>query len=277
MENDRTIHNVKAYDNTILTKPKDINNRFLEFYTDLYTSKSTTGSEIINTVLDKCNLPRLGVEDCKLLNAELTFNEVQSAVASLKGNKSPVPDGLPGELYKTYGEKLSPYLLNVFKHAQESGALPPTLTEAVIMVIHKKGKDPQEVGAYRPISLLNVDGKLFAKILANRLSPLLERLVHPDQMDFVPNRNSTFNLRRLFNIVYTRREPHSDLVILALDAEKAFDQIEWRYLFEVLSRFNLGDSFLSLIKRIYKKPYSQNPNQPNTYVGGRSRDAPSPL
>lgn len=129
----------------------------------MYTSKSTSKSEIINTFLDKCNLPRLGVEDCKSLNAELTIKEVQSAVASLKGNKSPGLDGLPGELYKTYGEKLSPYLLKVYKHAQGSGVLPPTLTEAVIMVIHKKGKDPQEVGAYRPISVLNVDGKLFAK------------------------------------------------------------------------------------------------------------------
>ena len=149
---------------SILTKPKDINNRFLEIYSDLYTSKSTSESEIINTFLDKCDLPRLGAEDCKSLNAELTIKEVQSAVASLKGNKSPGPDSLPGELYKTYGEKLSPYLLKVFKHAQESGALPPTLTEAVITVIHKKAKVPQEVGAYRPISLLNVDGKLFAKI-----------------------------------------------------------------------------------------------------------------
>ena len=257
MENDRTIHQVKACDNTILTKPKDINNRFLDYYTDLYTSKSTSESEIINAFLDKCKLPRLGVEDCRSLNAELTIKEVQSAITSLKGNKSPGPDGLPGESYKTYGEKLSPYLLKVFKHAQESGALPPTLTEAVITVIHKKGKDPQEVGAYRPISLLNVDGKLFAKVLANRLGPLLEGLVHPDQTGFVSNRNSTFILRRLFNIMYTKREPHSDLVILALDAEKAFDQIEWQYLFEVLNRFNLGDGFLSLIKLIYKNPTAQ--------------------
>lgn len=105
MENDRTIHKLKARDNTILTKPKDINNRFLEFYTDLYTSKSTSESEIINTFLDKCNLPKLGAEDSTSLNAELTIVEVQSAIASLKGNKSPGPDGLPGELYKTYGEK----------------------------------------------------------------------------------------------------------------------------------------------------------------------------
>lgn len=83
----------------------------------------------------------------------------------------------------------------------------------MITVIHKKGKDPEEVGAYRPISILNVDGKLFAKILANRLNPLLERLLHPDQTGFVPKGNSTFNLRRLFNILYTKRE-NQPLILL---------------------------------------------------------------
>lgn len=136
---------------------------------------------------------------------------------------------------------------------------PPTLTEAVITLIHKKGKDSQEVGAYRPISLLNVDGKLFAKILANRLNPLLGKLVHLDQTGFIPNRSANFNLRRLFNIMYIKRGPPTDLVILALDAEKAFDQIEWCYLFEVLNRFNFGNKFLSLIKLIYKNPTAQIP------------------
>lgn len=257
IENDRTIHKVKARDNTILTKPKDINDRFLDFYTDLYTSKSPLDSGNLANFLDKCDLPRLSAEESVSLNAELTNAEVQTAIASLKGNKTPGPDGLPGEVYKKYSEELSPYLLKVFEHAQASDALPPTLTEAVVTVIHKKGKDPQEASAYRPISLLNVDGKIFAKILAIRLSPLLERLVHPDQTGFIPNRNSTFNLRRLFDIMYTRRAPPTDLVVLALDAEKAFDQIEWHYLFEVLSRFNLGARFLSLIRLIYKNPTAQ--------------------
>lgn len=98
---------------------------------------------------------------------------------------------------------------------------------------------------------------MFAKILANRLSPLLEKLVHADQRGFIPNKSSTFNLRLLFNIMYVNRGPPTDLIILALNTEKAFDQIEWCYLFEVLNRFNLGDKFLSLIKLIYKNPSAQ--------------------
>lgn len=69
----------------------------------------------------------------------------------------------------------------MFKQALADGVLPPTLTEAVITVIHKKGKELEEVSSFRLIFLLNQDGKLFSKILVNRLGPLLSKLVHSDQ------------------------------------------------------------------------------------------------
>ena len=94
-------------------------------------------------------------------------------------------------------------------------------------MIPKKGIDPERVGSYRPISLLNSDQKILAKTLARRLSLYMGKMVHPDQTGFIPKRNSFDNLRCLFNIIYSSRDPEEDLVILSLDAEKAFDQVEW--------------------------------------------------
>lgn len=107
---------------------------------------------------------------------------MQCAITSLKGNKAPGPDGLPGELlYIKNVMTLCPYIHMMFKQALADGVLPPTLTEAVITVIHKKGKELEEVSSFRLIFLLNQDGKLFSKILVNRLGPLLSKLVHSDQ------------------------------------------------------------------------------------------------
>lgn len=75
----------------------------------------------------------------------------------------------------------------MFTQAHTDGVLPPTLTEAVITVIIKKGKDPEEVDSFRPMSLLNQDRNLFSIVLAYRLSPLLDKLVHSDQTGFIPN------------------------------------------------------------------------------------------
>lgn len=109
----------------------------------------------------------------------------------------------------------------------------------MVTVIHKTGKYLQEVNVYSTMSLFNV-GKLFAKILATRLNPLLEKLLHRDQTSFIPNRNSSFNNRCLFSIIYTRRAPPIDLFIIALDAKVVFVQIEGHYLFERFNRYNLG-------------------------------------
>lgn len=208
--------------------------------------------------LDKCNLSQLDDSEAAQLNSEFSVEEVKQAINSLKSNKAPGPDGFSGELYKRFNETLSPYLHKVFTQAYTDCALPPTLTKAVNTVIHKKGKDPEEVGSFCPISFLNQDGKLLSKILANRLSPFLDQLVHPAHTGFIPGRNSFFNLRRLFNIIYATDRPKEELAILSLDAEKAFDLIEWPYLFEILRRFKfLEKKSISMVKLLYSTPRAQ--------------------
>lgn len=205
-------------------KPKDISDRFLQFYKNLYTFKNNADHIAMQDFLNKCNLSQLDEEESAQLNSEISAEEIQRAITSLKNNKAPSPDGLPGELYKKFNEILCPYLMTMFTQAHTDGVLPPTLTEAVITMIYKKGKDPEEVGSFLPISLLNQDG-LFFKVLANRPSTLLGKLVHSDQTGFIRNRNSFFNLR-LFNIMYSTDRQREELAILSLDAEKAFDQVE---------------------------------------------------
>lgn len=257
MEADQTIHKVRDDKGHVLIKPKEINDRFLQFYTELYTSKCNIDSSVMANFLDECRLPKLSEDDLNTLNSDIHSSEIQKAITSLKSGKAPGPDGLPSELYKKFNDMLMPFLHRMYTQAQLDNILPSTLTEATITVIHKKGKDALHVGSYRPISLLNIDGKIYAKILANRLNPLMSSMIHSDQTGFIPGRSSASNLRRLFNILYTKRITHDDLVILTLDAEKAFDQIEWEYLFEVLMRFNLGTRFVNWIRLLYTNPTAQ--------------------
>lgn len=80
------------------------------------------------------------------------------------------------------------------------------------------------------------------KKFKDKLAPLL---FSEDQTGFVQGRLSFFNLRRLFNIIYT--EPSTPESVILLDAEKVFDRVEWNYLFYTLSRFGFGPSFIKLI------------------------------
>lgn len=72
------------------------------------------------------------------------------------------------------------------------------MREATIVLLPKPGKDPGYPESYRPISLLQVDIKILAKILSLRLNQVILSLIHADQAGFMPGRNTSFNLHKLY-------------------------------------------------------------------------------
>lgn len=157
------------------------------------------------------------------------------------------------EIYKRYGEVLLPELLKTLGWALTNGRLPTSMSEATIVVIPKEGKDQLEA-SYRPISLLCSDVKILAKILATRLNGCIQTLIHPDQLEFIPNRSTSINIRRVFLNTQIPTDNGGSRAILALDAAKAFDSLEWDYLLRVLVRFGFGPSFISWVKILYTDP-----------------------
>lgn len=123
--------------------------------------------------------------------------------------------------------------------------------EAVIVVILKPGKDPSFCSLYRPISLLNA--KLLAKILANRPSTVITVLVHSDQTGFMSGRGTDINIRRLYTHIAVAQQENAG-VVASLDAEKAFDSVEWGFLWAVLSKYGFRPRFLTWIQMLYANP-----------------------
>ena len=109
------------------------------------------------------------------------------------------------------------------------------------------------MGSYRPISLMSCDTKILCKALARRIESYLPKLISNDQNGFILGRQGFHNIRRLLNILYEKQSA-LDHAFLSLDAEKAFDRIEWRYLFETLKRFGLGEKYLKWIELLYTEP-----------------------
>ena len=247
----RLIPRIQAQTGDVTTDPLGISNIFSDFYSKLYSSELSPHDWDNPNPLDFLVFPQ--AEDSTGLGAPITISEVKEAIDSLQSNKSPGPDGYSTEFYKTFSMTLAPVLVRLFNDAFLKGQLPPTLSEASITLLLKKDKDPLLCGSYRPISLLNVDYKILAKVLACRLQKAIPTLINPDQTGFISGRQSFFNTRRLFNILFSSSS-NTPEIVLSLDAEKAFDRVEWRFLFYTLGKFGLGSNFISWVKLLYSSP-----------------------
>ena len=234
---------------------KDINNSFVEFYKNVYNSQSDCHSNsLAHDFLSAINLPQISDAQREMLNKPVTRQEVKEAISALNNNKAPGPDGLTPEFYKTFFDLLIGPLINMLSYSFNSGALPHTMMDANISLILKKGKPAEDCASYRPISLLDIDRKLLAKILARRLESVLPDIISVDQTGFILGRNSSNNIRRLLNLIQHSSGSKAKSLVISLDAEKAFDRIEWPYLLKVLSKFNLGDNFIKWISLLYAAP-----------------------
>lgn len=176
----------------------------------------------------------------------ITANEIISKINKLKNNRSQGVDGFPGEYYKIFVSELAPILCQIYNYALNKGDPPKSLSEAIITVIHKDGKDPTQCMSYRPISiLLCQDLKILTSILANRIQRYIQKLVKPDQTGFITGCQGTNNVRRALNLQCIAADREIPSVLLSLDTEKAFDRLDETFLEQTHTHMGFNQTFLS--------------------------------
>ena len=222
------------------------------FYSNLFSSKPTipiTDSKY-GTLLT--NLPKITRQQEDELDRDITIDELEAAIKSSKLNKAPGPDGYSNEFFKTFSHELLHWIFRAYNDAISKNTLTETTKKGLITCIPKQGKDRNILKNWRPLTMLNCTYKFFSSILADRLKATLTTVINPDQTGFISNRFIGDNTRLLYDTINHCEMEHKEGLIIVLDFAKAFDTIEWSYIYSCMQLFGYGERFISFIKLLHQ-------------------------
>ena len=244
----QNLNKLKISNSQVTTDPEIILKEVRSFYKTLY-SKQKPNERAINHIFVGTNktISQKSKTQCE---DTLTEENLRKALFDMESNKSPGTDGLTAEFYKHFWDLIGPHLLKVIHSCLQNKQLTHSQQEAVISCLYKKGPREQ-ISNWRPISLLNIDYKILTKSLANKLISTLSEVISEDQTASVTGRSILTNLNLTRDIIQYAWDKKIPASIISIDQVKAFDRVDWDFLFQVLKKFGYGQQFITNIKTIY--------------------------
>jgi exonuclease III len=246
----KTIYSLKV-NNNIINNSAGISEECTNYYKNLLTRQNVDKSAWAQLA---DNLPSLSPEDSESCEGDITYHECWKAISAMADHKSPGCDGLPAEFYKSFFPIFGDTFVDIVN--KNKGLMSLTQRIGFITLLCKDPEHADELGNWRPISLLNVDYKILSKVLVNRLKHVAHSIIGKEQSCGLINRSVFDNLHFLRNVFDYCKERKIPCIALCFDQAKAFDSIDHSYLFFILKTLGFGPSFINWVRLLYNDIYS---------------------
>ena len=186
------------------------------------------------------DIPILSNSKDTITSPLITQDEIKFAIQCLHANTSPGPDGLTPKFYQTFQNQLAPILQEVYNNMYIQNNSPDSQKTAIVKLIPKPGSK-NDINNWRPISLLNCDYKILAKIISLRLSNSVSTYISASQQAAIKGRhlyNVLLNLKSAID--YSNDKAHP-LAFLQLDFSKAFDCLSHTFILELMKHIQVPE------------------------------------
>ncbi|KAL3699935.1 hypothetical protein R1sor_017957 [Riccia sorocarpa] len=245
-----TLQKLKVESGEIIQSPTELTLEVFRNYSTLYAEHRPEEEEIhARTKLFRTTKRRVTSEQNAMLEDTPTQTEVLECLNMLPFGKSPGSDGFGKEsvilLWPIIGELYTSAFLEYWRNAR----LLPQMKDGILFLLPKV-ESPEVISHWRPITMLNLVYKIFAKLLACRLALILPVVIPPQQQGFVKNR-STQNCILLFALVHEmlKRERRCALFV-SLDQEKAYDRLLPDFLWQSMLVLGFSERFIALARAL---------------------------
>jgi hypothetical protein len=239
----------------ILSETTEIAIEQRNFYEKLYSEKYDIPEKEIRKAethfLEETECREVTDEENKILDSPINRDEISKALNELSNNKAPGSDGISANFYKFFWAKISSFVSNSIFSCIENKEMSIDQKRGILTLLPKKEKDCRYLKNWRPLSLLNTDYKILAKLLATRLQQILPSIINPDQTGCIKNRATFTNIRSTIDIINYAKEKNLPGIIAFIDFEKAFDTIKLSFLYKCLEKANIGKYYIDCVKTLY--------------------------
>lgn len=246
--NRKTIHRIMDREGEVISDPDKILNILNEFYKNLFRDKT---EEIDPDYLALLNIPQVKDSDKYWLEADIQLEEIHLALKSMNPKKCPGTDGLPMEFYAKFWPMIATTITKLFNVIIKRKLLHKTAREGITSLMGKLNRDPLKISNWRPLSLLNTDYKLFAKVLASRMMHTAQYLISDNQKGFMKKRSIADNLLNLFSVVEYCNTSGLDSILVSVDFHSAFDSCSWKAIKETLKMYGYPQKFIDMVMVCY--------------------------
>lgn len=247
--NKKTINKIKNESNDIIDSPQHI----LEFL-DHHFTKVFARNNIVDIdpdYLALLDMPQVAQKDLPWLDAPIQLEEIHIALKGLNLDKCPGTDGLTVEFYRHFWPMIASTIHKLFKTIVERKILNRSARQAITSLMGKPKKDSLYIDNWRPLSLLNNDYKLYAKVIVNRMQSVADYLIDYDQKGFMKNRDIADNLLNLITILDYCNTCNLDAILISVDFHRAFDSCSWQAIRATLGAFGYGEKFIDMVMICY--------------------------